>query len=193
MDVRKYISDTFGLIDLQLLEKLESCACVRLVRKGELLQKSGEKAYYTSFLVRGIFRGFYYDSNGVDVTDCFACSRGDALVSCLGLEEPSVINIEALENGEILTFPTAVLLEQMEHKEELLALYNRLLRSALRMHWENKVALTNRTARDRYEWFQLRFPGLIDRISHKYVASFLGMTPVSLSRVRRITREAQSI
>lgn len=33
------------------------------------------------------------------------------------------------------------------------------------------------------------YPGLIERVNHRYIASFLGMTPVSLSRIRRIVRE----
>lgn len=189
MDCRTWIKKQWGISNLEILDKLAEHGRVREVCKGELIQKSGEVGSYTSFLLCGMFRGYYFDPKGLDVTDCFAFSPGDALVSCVGLGEPSSINIEALEDGEILSFPTSLLIEAIENSTELLHLYNALLKEALRMHWENKIAITNRTAKARYKWFQERFPGLIDRVSHKYVASFLGMTPVSLSRVRRDMRD----
>ena len=40
-------------------------------------------------------------------------------------------------------------------------------------------------AQERYEWFLKKYPGVIDLISHKYIASFLGMNPVTLSRLRK--------
>ena len=41
----------------------------------------------------------------------------------------------------------------------------------------------------RYHWFMKTYPGLVDHVRDKYVASFLGMTPVTLSRLRRKLRE----
>lgn len=189
MDCRAWIKNQWGIEDQNMVDELAVHGKIRRVYKGELVQKIGEVGRYTPFLLSGIFRGYYFDARGLDVTDCFAFSMGDALVSCEGLGEPSSINIEALNDGEVLSFPTAVLLEKLENSRELMSVYNSLLKKSLKMHWENKTAITNRTAEARYKWFQKRFPGLIDRVSHKYVASFLGMTPVSLSRVRRVLRE----
>lgn len=189
MECREYIVALLGVTDPDVVNELSKHARIRTVSKGELIQKSGEACHYTSFLLRGLFRGYYLDFKGADVTDCFATAPGSALVSSLGLEEPSCINIEALEDGEVLSIPTDILIGQIAANKELLQKYNVLLREALKMHWENKTAVTNRSASARYMWFQQRFPGLIDRVSHKYIASFLGMTPVSLSRVRRAMRE----
>ena len=72
---------------------------------------------------------------------------------------------------------------------ELLVIYNAMLQDSLKEHWENKIALGQYSAIARYQWFLKTYPGIIDRVPHRYVASFLGMTPVSLSRIRRELRE----
>ena len=41
----------------------------------------------------------------------------------------------------------------------------------------------------RYQWFLKKYPGLIDEVSNKHIASFLGMTPVTLSRLRQKLKE----
>lgn len=59
----------------------------------------------------------------------------------------------------------------------------------MKSHWELKRVLNSCTAVQRYQWFLEEYPGLIDRVSNKYIASFLGMTPVTLSWLRRTLRE----
>lgn len=189
MTFQEQVESTLHITDRLLVENLAKSARVRTVHKGELLQKIGEENQYIAFIIRGLFRGYYVDGDGGEVTDCFVYHPGNALVSCAGIDEPSTISIEALEDGEVLCIQTNVLLENIEHHRELSRRYNLFLKESLKMQWENKVALAKQKAASRYLWFQEHYPGLIDRVSHKYVASFLGMTPVSLSRVRKSMRE----
>ena len=74
---------------------------------------------------------------------------------------------------------------------EAMSLYNRLLQQSSQVHWEIKNMLCQHNAMERYQWFLRAYPGLIEQISNKYVASFLGITPVTLSRLRRALREGQ--
>ena len=71
-------------------------------------------------------------------------------------------------------------------------LYNRMLGAALDVQWKLKRVLSSCTAVQRYQWFLEEYSGLIDRVSNKYIASFLGMTPVTLSRLRRALREDEN-
>ena len=64
-----------------------------------------------------------------------------------------------------------------------------MLQQALRTHWEIRTMLCQHTAMERYQWFLQTYPALADRVSNKYIASFLGLTPVTLSRLRRALRE----
>ena len=64
-----------------------------------------------------------------------------------------------------------------------------ILSWALKFHWDLKNMRFQYTALQRYQWFLLRYPGLDKIAAGKDIASFLGMTPVSLSRIRRALRE----
>ena len=122
------------------------------------------------------------------MTDCFIYAHGAPIVSSIDLGEPNLLGIEALEDSELIAIPFSVVLPLVYSNLELVTLYNRLLSNSLKMHWKNKTALMQFTAAERYQWFLENYPGLIERINHRYIASFLGITPVSLSRVRRLLR-----
>lgn len=192
MKEKEFYRTVLGIKGNELLDELAKHSKSRVVKKGEIIQEAGDTCIYTSFLISGLFRGYFLDGNGNEVTDCFAFLPGAPLVASMGIEGTAVVSIEAVENSEIIYIKTDIIYKMVGIYMELATLYARMLSNALQMHWENKVAVTNHSAKSRYIWFQKKFPGLIQRVSHKYVASFLGMTPVSLSRVRRSMRERQS-
>ena len=128
------------------------------------------------------------EADGRDITDCFAARPGDLVMGCNALGAPSQVGLEAMVDSEVLMIPVTVVEPMLQGSLELLRMYNRYLVSALEYHWETKMLLYRCTAMERYRWFLSRYPGLIDSISNKHIASFLGMTPVTLSRLRRQLR-----
>ena len=191
MDGKVFYRTVLGIQDHKLINELGKQSEVRGIKKGTVIQNAGEDCKFTSFLICGLFRSFFLDANGNEVTDSFSYLPGTPLVASMEVKGPAVVSVEALEDSEILLIKTDVVNELVSTQIGMALLYAQLISNTLQMHWENKVAVSNHTAKARYVWFQNQFPGLIHRISHKYVASFLGMTPVSLSRVRRSIRETQ--
>lgn len=84
--------------------------------------------------------------------------------------------------------PLAELLQLLD-QPELLMIYNQQLVHALERHWQVKMMLYQSDAMTRYQWFRKQYPGLENKITGKHLASFMGMTPVTLSRLRRKLRE----
>lgn len=188
MELQKFYTETLKISDTQLVQTLTENSQSKFIKKGDMLQHIGSISTELYFLMRGLLRGFLLDAKGRDVTDCFVYAHGTPVVSSIDLGTPSLIYVEALEDSELISIPFSVVLPLIESKLELVSLYNRLLTDSLKMHWENKTALVQYTATERYQWFLKNYPGLIERVNHRYIASFLGMTPVSLSRIRRIVR-----
>ncbi len=160
-----------------------------LVRKGDFLIVSGERHQAISFLIKGVARGYLIDADGREITDCFAFHTGDVLMGCSQLDEVSQINIEAVTECEVYQIPVAVVKGLIQKYPELLLTYNQFLLRGISRHWEIKMSLCRYRAAERYQWFLDAYPGLIDIVSNKDVASFLGITPVTLSRLRRRLRE----
>lgn len=189
MELQNFYTETIKISDTQLVQVLTESSQIKVIKKGDMLQYIGSISTELYFLMTGLLRGFLLDAKGREVTDCFVYAHGTPVVSSIDLGEPSLIYIEALEDSELISIPFSVVLSLIRSNLELVTLYNRLLSNSLKMHWENKTALVQHTAAERYQWFLENYPGLIERVNHRYIASFLGMTPVSLSRIRRIARE----
>ena len=69
MDIRQFCVEFFGIQDRGLLDDLERVCRVRRVPKGDALVQIGEKQSEAAFLISGLFRGYYVDSEGKEVTD----------------------------------------------------------------------------------------------------------------------------
>ncbi len=184
VDVKSFLENVLGLSDPSLVGFLEGRMKLVRVKKGDVLQKIGMPVKEIGFLVSGIVRGYYTDANGNEATDCFVVVPGSPAVSCMALDKPSPLAFEALEESVLYSIDMETVMELLRKSPEVLALENRLLRESLKMHWEREMLLAQCSAAERYQAFLKKFPGLIDRINHKMVASFLGITPVQLSRVR---------
>lgn len=177
--------ENYNLKNSDILQELIDHSIIQHMEKGSKLIEVGETPQYLFFLVSGVVRGFFLDVNGKDVTDCLICKFGQAIWPSMSINDPARVNLEFLTNGTVMGLPISVVRKIIMEFNEVLMIYNRLLEQALMYHWEIKSIMYQCTAMQRYEWFLAKYPGLIDQISHRYIASFLGITPVTLSRLRK--------
>ena len=192
MTPRDVFEKTLHLTGSEVIEDL-SDACIPLhLAAGDFLIREGEKPAVVPFLLKGIVRGFLFDVNGREITDCFAVQPGIPVMTSADLQAPSPLSMDAMVDSDFLTIPIPEIQRLLERYSELQRLYNQLLIASFSMHWEIKLTLCRDTAMQKYQWFLQKYPGLGDQISNKYIASFLGMTPVTLSKLRRVLREKEN-
>ncbi len=174
-----------GLTTVGLIDAMSTIIEVKKFKKNELIISEGniQKDFY--FLLDGVFRGFFFDIDGKEITDCFGFELGDPVMSCHALGEKAKTNLEAITEVTAAKISVSNLQELMQQFPELIWLYNRMLLDALGRHWNIKEARYRMSATERYLWFLDTYPGLIQYVKAKHVASFLGMTPEYLSRVRK--------
>ena len=94
-------------------------------------------------------------------------------------------------NSTIVKLPKQAVEELLLQHTELVYVYNELLIREMEEHQNIKHAIYMLNAKERYNWFLREYKDLIDRVSHRHVASFLNMTPVTLSRLRKEFREQE--
>ncbi len=191
MQTAEFFRTFLGIRNEAVARRMAAASEVRRLERGDLLIQADEEQKWCFFLLSGLFRGYFLDDSGQDISECFVSEPGDTVMSCLGLREPSPITFEALEDSEVLCVAIPEVLRLLEEEVELVRLYNALLLEALRNQWQVKLALYRYSARQRYEWFLRTYPDLFGRVTNKHIASFLGITPVTLSRLRRTLREEQ--
>lgn len=195
MNVYEFFNNIYHINNEKILQEIVKISDVRHLKKGQFVIHVGEKQSDIYFLDSGIFRGFFLDLNGKEITDCICYRRGTVAMSSYRMEpnKPSPMAIEVLEDCRFFCLPMSQILDMQRRYIEVSLLYNELLTLSLESNWKMKRILAQYTAIQRYEWFLDEYPGMIDQVNNRYIASFLGMTPVSLSRLRKTIQGRKNI
>ena len=90
----------------------------------------------------------------------------------------------AIQPGHVLAVPSGPIVSRLESDETLVRIYNRLLLDSLRNHVEIKKVLYQFDAMEKYKWFLKKYPELDKKATVRHIASYLDITPVTLSRIR---------
>ena len=183
-NIKEYFTSTFGITDLELLNHLESEAAVRHFKKGQYAYKVGNIMQEVLFLCNGVFRFFFLDEQGNELTDCFAFRSGEPVFPALDFTRPLPVNIQALASSECIAIPMTTIVSLIDNDPRIMKIYVEMLRKSLKIHWEGKLAMYQFSATERYLWFTQNYGELLDRVTHLHIASFLGISPVTLSRIR---------
>jgi|SRR5579859_6290870 len=158
----------------------------RSFRRRQFLLQAGDVCRHESFLVSGCMHAYYTDRNGDDHVLHFAIE--DWWISDFQSfldGKPAQINIEALEPTWVLQLDHPGL-ESLYREVPAFERFFRILHQNAYLA-QNQRILNNisQTAPERYEAFLERYPQLAERVPQKYLASYLGMTPVFLSQIRK--------
>lgn len=165
-------------------EAIKSLAYLREIDKGEYFSREGEKAKGLGIILKGICRIYYLDDNGNEWNKHFL-QKNDFIASSISPEKFSITNIQALTDTEIIFLSLPKLLELSKKHNDLLVFLQKLTFSYLEQKQEREINLLSKTALDNYITFKKDFPTLENEIQHFHIASYLGITPTQLSRVRK--------
>ena len=154
-------------------------------RKGKLLLKAGEICDHIYFIKKGAVRGFIRDGAKDITTWITAENEIVSSISSLDMKEPAQENMQAIENFELLALTYSDFQDLYIKFPE----FNILARKLLQKYYqdaERRAFIARVTkAEKKYRLFLTRYGHLANRIPLKYIASFLGITLETLSRVRK--------
>lgn len=184
----KISAHTFPLCE-ESLEQLAGILIKRELEKNELFLKEGEVARSMGIVENGMVRQFYRKKNR-EITEHITYENH--LFVCLESfirQEPAHLGVEALEPCLIYEIPYGQLHRLMDLNPEILRMYCAILESSLLISQRKADARCRESAVERYRRLEREHPEIIKRAPQIHVASWLGMTPETLSRIRagRIT------
>lgn len=154
--------------------------------RGEWLLRGGERADTCFLVVRGLVRELYVATDGAEHTRAFI-AEGQATGSLLDLlsGEPSVTWIEALAPTDVLTWPWAAQERLADAIPELERALRRVAEALYVRKARREYEMLALDAEQRYVRWLARHADLDARLQRRHVASYLGITPEHLSRLRQ--------
>ena len=154
-------------------------------RKGKLLLKAGHVCEHIYFIKKGAVRGFIKEGSKDITTWITAENELVSSISALDMREPALENMQAIENCELLALTYSDYLNLYVRFPE----FNIVARKILQKYYqdaEGRAFIARLTkAENKYRVFITSYGHLANRIPLKYIASFLGITLETLSRVRK--------
>lgn len=159
-----------------------------VLKKKELFVQSGEVCNHIALITSGSVR-FYDIKDGNEITGYFAVEN-EMITSYKSFltRRPSVSNIQALEKTELITLSYPDLQHLLADKELGFKMerFGRLVAEYLCCCYEDRISsFITQTPEERYLELLSKSSTLVRRIPQHYIANYLGITPVSLSRIRR--------
>lgn len=164
-------------------------ARIREVQKDTRLVETGELVKHAYYCASGLFRLFYPISDGKEYNVAFTLENDFATsYGAMVKGVPSSYTIEALEDSVVIEISFESLQEIMDSCHS----WERFVRNSVERLYirkeERERELLFLSALQRYEAFLVKYPGLENRIPQYHIASYLGISPVSLSRMLRPKR-----
>lgn len=161
----------------QRLEYLSIPAKTMLLREGEVAQKM-------YFIRKGCLRLYFYNA-GNDITFQFFF-EGSVVASFDSWHnrQPSQFSLESIEPTDLVAVPREALVTLIHAMPSLRDRYEEMLIERFHTYQQLFLSRIKNTPQQRYEELQRECPDVLLRVPQHYIASFLGITPVSLSRIR---------
>jgi CRP-like cAMP-binding protein len=176
--------NSFHPISLDSARHLQQQLSERHLKKGELLQKSGTVCSHIYFVITGVVRGYIIDDKKKITTWITSEHQMVSSIRSLLRQQPTHENIEALEDSYLL----ALHFSDLQYFYDTYPEWNVLGRKIAEYYYtfaEDRAFICRiSNATERYNYFIGTNGDLLNRIPQMYIASYLGMTVVNLSRIR---------
>ena len=183
-DIARELARRYSTMTHEELDMLESILVPMKFQKGEIILPEGEVCKNIYWIAKGLVRQFYF-KNGKDLTEYMATENNICMcIESLFKEEPTRLQIMAIEPSILYALPKDALEQASIKSVNIQMLYRKILEESLILCQVHADMLRFETAQDRYVKLVKRQPQLVLRAPLVYIASYLQMTPETLSRVR---------
>ena len=184
IDAYLEILDAFSPLQEEARTLIESQISIKDIPKGDFILQEGSVCNHIYFLHSGFARQFYY-KNGKEITEWFAASKE----FCFSIESyfhqtPSKLMIQTLEDSTVIFLHRDAYMELSKIQSDLSQLAIKMFAESLVFSQRRMEHVLFESAKDRYVHLLETKPNIIQKVPLAYIASFLGITQETLSRIR---------
>ena len=183
----KYLQDKIQLSD-QEIEMIRDVAIKKKLRRKQYLLQEGDIWKYNAFVCTGFLKTFSVDIEGKEHIMNFSPENywtGDR--ESLINQTPTRFNIDAIEESQIILIEKKNFENLCENIPQLNDLVNAILQKSFIVSQNRIHANISLTANEKYQIFLEKFPNIVNRIPQHMIASYIGISPETLTRIRKNT------
>lgn len=156
------------------------------LKQGEFIEQAGEISNNFIHVNAGCLMTYYTDEDGNDQVLQFSTSGWwTADLHSLTTRQPSIYSTRALADSEVFLLPKIRLEELVERYPIFERFFRIMFQNSLVTHQDRIIQVFSLTAEERYANLSEKYPQLEQFVPLKYIASYLGITPEFLSKIRR--------
>lgn len=183
------LKKVLNITDDNIFEQIKVVSERVSFEKNDIILNIGDSQEDIYFIVKGIVRSYYLDLNGNDITKAFMKEKDFCVGESLFEKEESIQCFEALEKVDTIKMKASALKKIILSDDSLTRVYIEFLENNLiyKMQRENMFQIMSAT--ERYLNFHRTSQNIEKRVNQSYIASYLGITPESLSRIKRSIRK----
>ncbi len=181
-----YFVSQFGNLNTQQIDLIKSKATEVELRKDELYWEAGKTVKQIGFIYEGVIRVFYYNYKGEEITRYFI-DENHLILSGNTIDEvytPSEY-LSAITDCKLVVFSK----KDWKEISETIIGWDTILQKIIAQHHSEKITrrseLVSQDGKERYLDFIEKFPTLVNRVPLSFIASYLGVTQSTLSRIRK--------
>lgn len=185
MDLRKFLAQSPDLSDVSFADDFASHWKCRRLNKGAYLARQEQPEADEFILVEGCLASSICDQEGKEI--CVGLHVGPCVITpniARTRDGMSLVSIQATKAASLCWIDTDRLTNLMIESEPIRNWANGILRDALSEKAEREWCLAALGGAERLNWFRQAYPSYEEIFTHSLIASFLGITPVTMSRLR---------
>lgn len=185
MDLTTFLTQSPDLSDIACADEFASLWTRKRVSKGTYLTRQEQSETDEFILLEGCLTSSICDQDGKEI--CVGFYVGPCVVTpniARTRDGVSLVSIVAITDAALVRIDSGLLSSVMISSEPVRNWANAVLRDALSRKVDREWCLAALGGAERLKWFRHAFPGYEDIFTHAMIASFLGVTPVTMSRLR---------
>ncbi len=178
--------DRYAQLSVIERDRLLEISGITKIRKRQFIDQPGYISKYRNYVAKGAFRSYFVDENGKEHTVQIAIE--DWFISDFYsyiTQTPATLFVEALENSTLIQMPYEGIEGLCKEIHPLSEFFRITTERAFAFSRKRALSNLSLTAEERYLELLGRYPNIVQRVPQKIIASYLGMTPEFLSKIRQ--------